>query len=176
MKKWLLALALVVLALLAWGIAGPWIAIRCIHAAVEARDTAGLERYIVFPALRANMRARVSRRLLAAATSPSGRVVGDDLGRTLIGKIGDHAVDAMVSPVGIALLLEGNALAHRVAGKRAAGGGDRPAEDPLLDAKTRFESPSRFTATVDSAAGKPVVFVFERHWLRWKLADIRLPE
>ena len=39
----------------------------------------------------------------------------------------------------------------------------------------RYESPSRFTATVLDEDGKPMVFVFKRNGLRWKLADIRLP-
>ena len=175
MKKWIAAIAIALALLVAYGVAGPYLAIRGIHAAIENRDPAKLERHVDFPALRANIRARVARRLLASATAPSGRVVGDDLGRTLIGSITDKAVDAMVSPMGIALLLEGRALAHRVTGKDPAPGGKDAAADPLLQAKTRFESPSRFTATVDSAEGRPVVFVFERHWLAWKLTDIRLP-
>ena len=174
MKKWLAALAVVLVLLLGYGVAGPYLAIRGIHSAIEARDPNKLERYIDFPILRANVRAKVAKRLLANATSPYGRVVGDDRGRVMIGAISDKAVDAMVSPLGIALLLEGRALAHRVTGKAPVGEKD-DAADPLLNAKTKFESPSRFTATMDSAEGRPVVFVFERHWLSWKLSDIRLP-
>lgn len=176
MKKWLVAVAVVLVLLLGYGIAGPWLAIRGIHSAIENRDPQELERYVDFPILRANVRAKVAKRLLASATSPSGRVVGDDLGRTMIGAISDKAVDAMVSPMGIALLLEGRALAHRVSGKKPGIGGKDDAADPLLHATTRFESPSRFAATVDSAEGRPVVFVFERKWLSWKLSDIRLPD
>ena len=175
MKKWLVALAVVLVLLLGYGVAGPYLAIRGIHSAIEARDPNKLERYVDFPILRANVRAKVAKRLLASATAPSGRVVGDDLGRVLIGEISDHAVDAMVSPMGIALLLEGRALAHRAIGKGPGIGEKDDAADPLLHAKTRFESPSRFTATVESAEGRPVVFVFERHWLSWKLSDLRLP-
>ncbi len=174
MKKWLAALAVVLVLLLGYGVAGPYLAIRGIHSAIEARDPNKLERYIDFPILRANVRAKVAKRLLANATSPYGRVVGDDRGRVMIGAISDKAVDAMVSPLGIALLLEGRALAHRVTGKAPVGEKD-DAADPLLNAKTKFESPSRFTATMDSAEGRPVVFVFERRWLSWKLSDIRLP-
>ncbi len=176
MKKWIVAAVVVVVLLLAYTAAGPFLAIRGIHAAVEARDRDKLERYVDFPTLRANVRAKVAKRLLSAATAPSGRVVGDDLGRNLIGEISDHAVDAMVSPAGIAVLLEGRALAQRMVGTGPGIGEKDDAADPLRDAKKRFESPSRFTATVSSADGRPVVFVFERTWLSWKLADIRLPE
>ena len=50
-----------------------------------------------------------------------------------------------------------------------------PPPDPLRDASYRFESPSRFTATVRNADGDPVVFVLTRDGLRWKLTDIQLP-
>ncbi len=43
------------------------------------------------------------------------------------------------------------------------------------DVEYAMGEPLRFTATVDSAEGRQVVFVFERHWLGWKLSDIRLP-
>ena len=91
------------------------------------------------------------------------------------GLIADPAIDAMVSPLGIATLLHGNALAKRVAGQRDADGKVR-ASDPLKDARARYESPSLFTATVQNADGKPVVFEFRRDGLTWKLAGLRLPE
>jgi len=39
----------------------------------------------------------------------------------------------------------------------------------------RYESASRFTATIHDDHGKPIVFVLRRTGLRWRLADIRLP-
>ena len=48
--------------------------------------------------------------------------------------------------------------------------------DRLKGAKTRFVSPARFIATVQSADGKSVDFVFERQGLRWRLTDILLPK
>ena len=47
--------------------------------------------------------------------------------------------------------------------------------DPLADARYRFESTTRFTATVTDRSGEPLVFVLSRQGLRWKLSDIRLP-
>jgi hypothetical protein len=47
--------------------------------------------------------------------------------------------------------------------------------DPLKYAEHRYESLSRFTATAHDEDGNPVVFVFTRQGLRWKLTDIRLP-
>ena len=77
LRRIVIAVAVLLLLLLAWIAAGPWLAIRGIEKAIETRDTAALERHVDFPTLRANVRAKVAKRLLASATSPSGRVVGE---------------------------------------------------------------------------------------------------
>ena len=51
----------------------------------------------------------------------------------------------------------------------------RSPDDVLRDARYGFESTSRFTATVPSADGPPLVFVLTRDGLTWRLTDIRLP-
>ena len=165
MKKWIALSLVALLVLLGYVAAGPYLAIRGIHAAVEARDFDRLQRHVDFPALRDRVRAQVAQRIAVATGN-----LGGETGRALVGQVSGHAADAMISPLGIATLLQGRALAHRAVGEAPGN-----AADPLLQAKTRFESPSRFTATMAGAEGQPVVFVFERKGLRWKLADIRLP-
>jgi hypothetical protein len=46
---------------------------------------------------------------------------------------------------------------------------------PFDGAKYRYESLSRFTATVQDDSGRPIQFVMTRDGLNWKLSDIRLP-
>lgn len=176
MKKWLLLAALLLLLVVGYGVAGPYLAIRGIHECLEHRQLDELHRFVDFPALRRNMQAQVDDRLLRAA----GPAAQGPLGQAalgIIGKVSDHAVDAMVSPQGVAILLEGRALARRVSDAAPDAGGEDGEErpDPLRGAEKRFESASRFTATVSSASGRPVVFVLTRDGLVWKLSDIRLP-
>ena len=63
----LAALALVLVLALAWLAAGPWLAVRGISQALEARDTAALARHVDFPRLQANLRAQAQDRLVRAA-------------------------------------------------------------------------------------------------------------
>lgn len=178
--KRLLVLCVIVLVVLAgWLVAGPYLAIHGIRQAIADRDIQRLERYVDYPTLRANVKAQVEDRMAREI----GRRLGDQtvggIASGLVGALSDSAVDAMVSPAGIAVLLQGRALIQRASGDVDPEGGlaAGPAPyDPLKDAKTRFESPSRFLATVLSADGSPVVFVFERQGLRWRLNDIRLPK
>lgn len=174
--KWgLLALAGLLLALLAFLIAGPYLAMNGIRNVVAAGEYGELWRFVDFERLRDSVRPQVQDRIvrgLMERLGPGGtaQTVG---GVTSV--IAEPAIDAIVSPAGIALLMHGNALAQRLSGQPGENR-DTASQDPLRNARTRWESPSLFTATVLNAEGKPVVFEFRRDGLSWKLAGLRLPE
>ncbi len=179
MKKWIALAAALLVALLGYLAAGPYLAIRGIQGSLQERDLGRLERHVDFETLRGNLRGQVEGRLAKAAEGIGGGAFAG-AAREFVGQISGHAVDAMVSPTGIAVLLEGRALSRRVTGSADPGAsssdpGAPAAYQPLAQAETRFESPTRFVATTTSAEGKPVHFVFELQGLRWRLTDIRLP-
>ena len=177
--KRLTALAIVIVLLLAgWIAAGPFLAIRGIQQAMDTRDVSKLERHVDYPALRANLRAQLEDRIAREIGRRFGAAASGGTASGVAGMLSDSMVDAMVSPAGIAVLLQGHALVQRAKGNVEPGGSMTAAPlayDPLESARKRFESLSRFVATVDSADGQPVGFVFERQGLRWRLTDIRLP-
>lgn len=178
MKKWMILPLLALLALLGWIAAGPFMTIHAIGEAIQAQDSAALSRHVDFPLLRQNLRAQVED-ALARRMGPD--LLDSPLAGVAMGMANQAAgglVDAVATPAGIGAILEGRGLLHRISG----GGIDpddayahRPPPDPLRDARYRFESPSRFTATVQTATGSPVVVVLLRQGLHWKLADIRMP-
>lgn len=177
MKKWIALVVLVLLLLVGYVAAGPYLTVNAIRKAVQEQDTAALSKHIDFPALRLSLKAQLEDYLV--------REAGEDVQANPFGAIAVRiasgvaggAVDALATPVGIGAVLEGRNLFNRL------GGGGRGQDsyapnvpaDPLKDAKYGFESPSRFTATVNNADGEPVVFVLTRSGLSWKLSDIRLP-
>lgn len=178
MKKWIALLVVVAIALVGWIAAGPFMTVNAIREAIAAEDTAALQSHVDFPAVRSSLHAQVED---AIARKAGVDVQRNPLGAIALGLANTAAgglVDALATPAGIGAVLQGRGLLHRI-----SGGGVRaddtyahqPPPDPLRDAKYRFESPSRFTATVLTADGDPVVFVLKREGLRWKLADIRLP-
>lgn len=176
MKKLSVAVVLALVALLGSVAAGPFLTIERIRDAVREQDTAALAEQIDFPALRANLKAQVEDRIARRASpelqsSPMGAFAV-----RLVAGLAGSAVDAMVTPAGIGAMLEGRNAWDRIQGDRPVdANGGRPPVEPLQGAEYRFESPSRFTATVIDEAGEPVVFVFTREGLDWKLGDIRLP-
>lgn len=178
MKKWIALLVVTLLALAGWIAAGPFLTVNAIREAVAAEDTAALQEHVDFVAVRSSLRGQVEDAIaretgIDAQASPFG-AIALGLANTAAGGI----VDALATPAGIGAVLQGRGLLHRLRGG-GVGAGDshahQPPPDPLRDAKYRFESPSRFTATVHTADGDPVVFVLRRDGLRWTLTDIRLP-
>lgn len=175
-KRALIIAASVLLLLLVYVAAGPYIAINGIRNALENQDVGALERHVDFPALRVNMKAHLEDYIArqGGGLAESGGLLGA-IGLQVAGGLGGAAVDAMVTPLGIGALLQGRSMWMR--GTRQTVDGDtygtpRPA-DPLKDAKLRYESTTRFTATVPDERGQPVEVVFQRKGLRWRLSDIR---
>ena len=178
MKKWLALVVVVLLAVAGWIAAGPFLTINAIRSAVQEQDAAKLSQQVDFPALRTSLKQQVDDYVVRRA--------GADMQSSLLGAIalrlasGATAgmVDAMATPAGLAAVMEGRNFWDRLSGRRAGGEGDyatAPPRDPLEGAKYRFESPSRFTATVANADGDPVVFVLTRQGFSWRVTDVRLP-
>lgn len=170
--------AVLALLLLAYAAAGPWLAIHGIRKALAEQDVAALQRHVDFPALRVNLRARVEDYLArhGGGLAESGGLLGA-VGLRAGEALGGLAVDTLVTPLGIGALLQGRSLWMRATGRTVDGdtyGAPQPA-DPLADARMRYESTSRFTATVPGQEGT-VVAVFERQGLRWRLTDIRFDQ
>ena len=176
MKKWLIAVIAVLALVAGWIAAGPFLTIRAIRAAVQDQDAARLSEHVDFAALRGNLKLQIDNYMVRRA--------GADVQSNLLGAIAlrlasgatDGIVDVMATPAGLAAVMEGRNFWHRLDGRRSAGdSASAPPGDPLEDATFRFESPSRFTATVSNADGEPVVFVLTRHGISWKVSDVRLP-
>lgn len=171
----LAALLVVAALLLAYVAAGPYLAIDGIRRALAAQDVGALQRHVDFPALRVNMKAQVedyvARR--GGGLAESGGLLGA-IGLRAGEALGGMAVDTLVTPLGIGALLQGRSLWKRASGQTVDGdtyGAPQPA-DPLAEARLRYESASRFTATVPADDGDMVV-VLQRQGLRWRLTDIR---
>ncbi len=177
MKKWIIAILALLLLLGGYVAAGPYLAINGIRTALAEQDTGKLERYVDFPALRVSLRAQaedaLARRAGTGVQSNLFGAIALSVANSMLGT----GVDTMVTPLGIGALLQGRSMWKQSIGDTLNGdtyGKPVPA-DPLKTATHHYESPSRFTATIQNEAGQPVVFVFKRKGLTWKLADVKLP-
>lgn len=178
MKKWIAAAALfLLLALGGYVAAGPYLAIDGIRRALAEQDTARLQKHVDFPALRVNLRAQLQDHLARSAGADVQSSLLGSIALSVAGNVLGAGVDTLVTPMGIGALLQGRTMWKKAAGQTVGGDTHAPPvpADPLKYAEHRYESLSRFTATAQDEDGNPVVFVFTRQGLRWKLTDIRLP-
>lgn len=177
MRKWIILAGVLLAALLAWTAAGPYLTMHAIGKAVREENAAALARHVDFPPLRASLKAQLGDRLArrVGVEAQSGWLGA--LGATVANELAGGAVDLMITPYGLGALIEGRKVWNRATGlpppRTEAGAAARP--DPWREAQRRYESTSRFTATVHTDDGAPVVFVLTRQGVRWKLSDIRLP-
>src|SRR5690606_6994341 len=110
--KWLLSgLAVLLLALLAFVAAGPWLAINGIRNVVASGEYGELWRFVDFERLRESVTPQIQSRIAGGIVDRVGRGETAQAIGGVTALIAEPAIDAMVSPVGIATLLHGRALA-----------------------------------------------------------------
>ncbi|HEY4582658.1 MAG TPA: DUF2939 domain-containing protein [Lysobacter sp.] len=176
MKTLLALLVAAALALAGFVAAGPFLTVRSIGDAVQRGDMVTLEREVDFPLVRASLRAQLEDYLARRMGDPATDSRLLDLGRQVTATMTGSVVDALATPAGIGAILQGRSVIRRAMGYPAErSGAPGAAFDPLRDATYRYESASRFTATVHNADGVPIVFVFTREGIDWRLTDVRLP-
>ena len=175
-SRWIILACVVLVALLAWGATGPYRTIAAIRDAVKTEDASALARQVDFPSLRASLKLQLQDRIVREAGAGVQADPFGAFGLRIATGLAGGLVDAMVTPAGLGAMMEGRKTWNRASGIAPPSRGSTEGQsEPLPDPRHRFESPSRFTATVTGADGEDVVFVLTRTGLRWKLSDIRLP-
>lgn len=176
MKKLLALVLLALLAVLAYVGAGPFLTIRAIRDAVQRGDTRTLSQQVDFPLVRASVHAQLEDYIARTAGESSGRNPLQRFAAQVTGALTSGVADALVTPAGIGALLQGRSVVRRAMGDPPERSDPtQPQFDPLRGATYHYASASRFEATVRNADGVPIVFVFTRDGLQWRLTDIRLP-
>ena len=147
--------------------ASPWWTLNRLRAAVERHDAEGVSAQVDFPALRDSVKSQ----LLGSIARDAGTNAFAAIGQAFARAVADPLVDAIVSPAGVAAMVE-----H---GRVAIGKPTREAQTP--DAAPPRDKPhyalhyrgwSHFAVTAEDGGS----FVFRRDGLwSWKLAGIELP-
>lgn len=178
MKKWIAAaIVLMLLSVCGYVLAGPYLAMQGISSAIEERDSGALARHVNFPALRVNLKAQLDDYLVRRAGPEMQASLFGAVALGVASNVTGAGVDTLVTPIGVAALLQGDSLLKRAIGDTVNGdtwGPPSPAR-PLAGTTGRYDSLSRFTATRHLEDGREVQFVLSRQGLRWQLTDIKLP-
>jgi len=187
------AVAMIVV-MVGYGYASPYIALSRLKAAADARDAAALNAYVDYPALRISLKEQagemVQRRIGAEHSSNPLLLFGAAIGTALISPL----VDAYATPEGVAALLNGMppsgkpgetpppvsdsarapSPAPADASEQASAGNGKARPQSTAG----YRSPNQFVVTwQQSANGERYSAILQRHGLfSWKLAAVELNE
>lgn len=178
MKKTLIALLITTLGGGGVFASGPFIALHNLSAALQDHDAQRLEETVDFPVLRENIKSQLN----ASMGKELGDLKDNPFGLLAAGfaaTMVDGLVDAFLTPSGLQNLMQGQQPAGQGApGEGGAGSEGNGSETAGFfdNATYRFDSPSRFSASITGDDGKVTRFVLFRKGLSWQLGNIVLPE
>lgn len=178
--KLLIGVALILLlGLLGYVAAGPWITIAEIRQGVETRDSERLTANIDFPSLRKNVKMQFRSALIERGQRESENAA---LGLALAGLGGalvDGIVDTALTPEGLAALMSGQeqAVLTTSPGTEAHNPQAQQQSKPELfaDARYTYDWHDRFSVWVPNDDGSEIRFILARQGLSWRLSNVVLP-
>jgi hypothetical protein len=181
--------------------ASPFWTVRQLRAAAAAGDTTALEQYVDFPALRESVKAELQSTVIAPMVANSklkdSPLAG--LGVTMATAMLGPVVDSMVSPAGIAKMVQGHpqttdpslpdASEPASPAPQSAAPPASPPAPPLASTPpveqqaavhpvSHYDGPSRFVVTYDvgGSTAKSAQLILRRDGpFSWKLAGVKLP-
>lgn len=178
MKKLVWLLLVMVLGVGGYAMAGPYLTLQQIKVGVDEKDSEKLSANIDFPVLRQNLKDQLNAYMMRqAATELEDNPFGA-LAVTIVSQLVEGMVDSMITPAGLASLMEGKKPQQggETAPAPAPDSGEAPDErDFFGNARYGFDSASEFSVWVPNDKGEELQFVLTRQNLTWKLSNIVIP-
>lgn len=169
-KKWIYAGAAVLTIMVAIYLGSPYLAARNLKQAAVSGDADAVEAQIDFPAVRESLKSQLTAQLIKNMQndtgSGSGLVAG--LGAMFMPVIIGRAIDAYVTPAGIAAMVRGQKPTTPVADTN---------QDPTAHYSQEYVNLDRFRVKVQGSESDRVIgLLFERRgFASWKLIRVELP-
>lgn len=171
---WIIGIAL--LAVIGYGAAGPYLAVAEIKTGIIDQDADLLAARIDFPTLRQNLKDQVNAAMMKSAAQDLQDNPLAALAAGLATRVVDSMVDSLVTPAGLAQVMEGHRPAKSIA-KPSVPVETRPpkTEELFQNARYTYDSLSQFSVWVPNDAGQETRFVLQREGLSWRLVNLVLP-
>jgi Protein of unknown function (DUF2939) len=153
--------------------ASPYLTLYQVYQSVEKKDVQGVASHVDFPSLRESVKTNMQA-IVTKETSQRQNPLMNLLGSVLGGVVLEPVVDTLVTPEGVAALLEGQRI--------LLDGNDKQAQlsekAPDVDVKAEYESFNQFAINIKPKGEDttPVTLLMSRDGLSWKISGVRLPE
>jgi Protein of unknown function (DUF2939) len=155
--------------------ASPYFTLYQMYQAVERKDIEAISSHVDFPALRESVKTNLQTVVKKETSQQSNPLMGL-LGSVMGGFVLDPVVDQLVTPSGVAALLEGQQLQlGKQEGQTQFMQGGGSSSTP--DVKAEYESFNQFAVNVKPKGQdiEPVTILLSRDGLGWKISGVRLP-
>lgn len=171
MKKFLPWLGGLVVIFVIYLYASPYIVLNNIKKAAEQGDADKLSGYIDFPSVKQSMKDQVKAFMIEEIASSEQEDSFEALGTMLATAMVDPIIDGVVTPDGVALMLQGQELDIGLNKKSES----KPElKDRDIDYKTSYLSFNRFKVQINDEddAEKSIDVIMHRDWFSWKVTSI----
>ena len=172
MKKFLPWLAGLVVLFLIYLYASPYIALHNIKKAAEQGDADRLSGYIDFPSVKQSIKDQIKAALVEELVSNKEQDGFEALGTMLATAMIDPLIDGLVTPDGVALMVQGEKLDFDLNNDMPE---DKPkANNEEVNYKARYLSFNRFKVQITDAhdSEQSLDVIMRRDWLSWKVTTI----
>lgn len=154
--------------------ASPYIVLNSIKNALKDNDSEKVSAYIDYTSVRQSLKDQMNAYMLKEITTKETNG-WEALGAMMASTLAEKMVDAVVTPEGMTLMLQGKDLRKSLTGNIE----DKPKErtdPPKIEYSTRYLSMSMFEVTFKNKEnGSDVKIIMERDGLSWKIKKIVLP-
>lgn len=153
--------------------ASPYIVLNSIKNALKDNDSEKFSAYIDYTSVRQSVKDQMNAYMLKEITTKETNG-WEALGAMMASTLAEKMVDAVVTPEGMTLMLQGKDLRKSLTGNIE----DKPkrTDPPKIEYSTRYLSMSMFEVTFKNKEnGSDVKIIMERDGLSWKIKKIVLP-
>lgn len=171
MKKLLPWLAGLLIMFAIYLYASPYIVLNNIKKAAEQKDADKLSGYIDFPSVKQSMKDQVKAFMINEIASIEQEDGFEALGTMLATSMVDPIIDGVITPEGVALMLQGQELDIGLNEKTESKAEPKEKE---IDYKASYLSFNRFKVQINDEddAEKSINVIMHRDWFSWKVTSI----
>jgi len=175
MKKIASIVIFVLVVIAGYVAAGPFLTAYSIRTALVDQNSQKLSENIDFPALRQNVKDQLRAIMMEKASAELKDNPFAAVATGFAAKMADGVVDAVVTPGGLANLMEKKKKSKSNDESKETSDSPSKKENLLENARYSYDSLSKFSVWVPNDKGEELRFVLKREGLSWKLVNVVIP-
>lgn len=167
----------IVIAILAYLYASPYLALRNIQSAAQQGNSEKLNQYIDYPSIRQSLKDQLNAHMLKELQQEKNKEFAA-LGAMLATSVTDTLLDTVITPTGVGLMLQGKNLnPSHISNDNSGAEQQQDQTEDKVDYKAYYTSMNRFVVDVSNKQhhDQRIKVIMARDGLSWKLKELIIP-